>query len=224
MTTVSPPIFTPYNLGPVKPWVSNAGEALGTMFGIKTEYGWRQSDPFPDHPSGHAIDFMTPNMATGDSLKNYAVANHANLGIKYIIWNRTYYSDTNGWAGSPYTATSNPHTDHVHITFLDQPGSWTRTLQPLPSDTTTATTTAAIGTADDTCAWQLSYPKIDVPLVHIGGDVCVITKRKGRFWIGAVLILGGASLIVVGAVLLSVYGLGKTGAASVLPSTVRQLI
>jgi hypothetical protein len=224
--TLTAPVTEKYNLGPVKPWVSNAAYLIGPQFGISTIYGWRQSDPFPDHPSGHALDFMTPNMTAGENLKNYAVANHVNLGIKYIIWNRTYYSDTNSWAGSPYTATTNPHTDHVHITFLDSAGPWTSTAGFNPATAaTTASATTTVAATDDTCAWGLSYPKIDVPLVHIGGDTCIITKRKARFAMGAVLMFSGSGLIVVGAILLIVYGLGKTkvGTAA-LPSVVRKFI
>ena len=105
-----------YDLGPVKPNTERAVYEIGPMFGITTVYGWRASDPFPDHPSGHAADFMTSG-ATGDALAAYAIANASRLGVKYIIWNRkTWNSTRRTWV--PYTSTDNPHTDHVHITFF----------------------------------------------------------------------------------------------------------
>lgn len=109
--------MTTYSLGPVKPWVQKAADELGNLFGIKTIGGWRKTDPFPDHPSGHAIDLMT---TTGTALAEYARANAKRLGIKYIVWNRQVWSQARaaeGWR--PYTGTTNPHTDHVHITFDD---------------------------------------------------------------------------------------------------------
>ncbi len=111
--------------GKTKPWVSQAAHALAQMFGLKTVGGWRASDPFPDHPSGLALDLMIndiPNgSATGQRMADYAAANASALGVKYIIWNRRSWNPQRGtWA--PYTG-SNPHTDHVHITFNSTPGT-----------------------------------------------------------------------------------------------------
>lgn len=105
-----------YDLGPVKPHVESAAYEIGPMFGISSIGGWRASDPFPDHPSGLALDFMTSDRATGDALSAYVIANARRLRVKYIIWNHRTWNVTRGtWA--PYTSTSNPHTDHVHVTF-----------------------------------------------------------------------------------------------------------
>lgn len=204
-----------YNLGPVKPWVQNAAYILGPMFGIKTIYGWRKTDPFPDHPSGHALDFMTPNKAAGDKLAAYAVQNYKALGIKYIIWYRRYWTPDGGWV--PYTqAGEPPHTDHVHITFLDTPG--TATAGPTPKGLTdvgsTATLTAS-STVDDTCAWSFSFP--------VAGATCLMTKTQLRQFTGVGLMVGGVVLGVVGLVLLVAYGLGKTDAAKAIPAVARFL-
>jgi hypothetical protein len=109
--------MTDYKLGPVKAWVASAANELGNLFGIKVIGGWRNYDAngYPDHPTGHAIDLMT---TTGDALAEYAREHAKRLGIKYIVWNRRVWSQAKadqGWR--PYTGTSNPHTDHVHITF-----------------------------------------------------------------------------------------------------------
>lgn len=117
-----------YNLPNVKPHVVAAANELGTKFGIKTIGGWRKSDPYPDHPSGLALDLMTNNLGSpavshprGTELANYLIANAKRLGVKYIIWNRRSWNTSRGtWAN--YTG-SNPHTDHVHVTFNASPGT-----------------------------------------------------------------------------------------------------
>lgn len=112
-------------LGPVKPHVASAANMLAGKFGIKTMYGWRPVDQFPDHPSGLAVDFMVSNLsggkAVGDALAAYVVQNAKALGVKYVIWYRQVWNANDGW--HPYTSTSNPHTDHVHVTWYATPGS-----------------------------------------------------------------------------------------------------
>lgn len=107
-------------LGPVKPWVFDSANMLAAKFFIKTMYGWRPVDPFPDHPSGLAVDFMISNLpngkATGDALAAFVQKNAAALNIRYLIWYRQEWSVKNPtWR--PYTSSTNPHTDHVHVTW-----------------------------------------------------------------------------------------------------------
>lgn len=218
-----------YNLGPVKSWVYNAGYLLGNMFGIGTEYGWRQSDPFPDHPSGHAIDFMISDLDQGERLKDYAVANHTNLGIKYIIFNHRWYGPQNNWQGAPYTATTNPHTDHVHITFLDSPGAWTSTFGFQPTTGGATTTADATLTAADTCFIPIPWPSANASVGGLnlslgGGSGCFMSKSQARFIMGGMFIAGGAFVILVGAAFLTAYGLKKTGALKIVPGMVRNLV
>lgn len=112
-------------LGPVKPHVATAANMLAGRFGIKTMYGWRPVDQFPDHPSGLAVDFMISNLSNGksvgDALSAYVVQNYKALGVKYVIWYRQVWNPTQGW--HKYTSTSNPHTDHVHVTWNATPGT-----------------------------------------------------------------------------------------------------
>lgn len=211
-----------YNLGPVKPWVEAAANILGPMFGIKTIGGWRKYDPFPDHPSGHALDFMTPDKATGDRLVDYATQNSQQLGIKYIIWYRQYWEPGKGWV--PYTSTSNPHTDHVHITFLDHPGNGTPAAGP--SGGSGGTPTTPISIVDDTCAWNVDIPSV----AGIGGGpMCIFHKTTVRQMVGGSLVVGGAIVALIGVALLVAYGLTntKTGSAalSLIPygSSVKKL-
>lgn len=120
--------MTDYPLPHVKPWVVAAADEIGTKFGVKTIGGWRAQDPFPDHPSGLAVDFMINDLpnghAVGDEISQYLIDNAKRLGLKYEIWNRRSWNPTRGtWA--KYTSTDNPHTDHVHATFLpDAPAGY----------------------------------------------------------------------------------------------------
>lgn len=112
----------PYSLGNVKPWVKAAAESLGPMFGISSIGGWRAhgSVPGSDHPKGLALDMMTRSKTTGDKLADFAVRNYKALGIKYVIWYRHIWTPSKGW--HPYSGPS-PHTDHVHLSFNEKPGT-----------------------------------------------------------------------------------------------------
>lgn len=124
-----------YALGPVKAHVKAAANEIGPKFGVTTIYGFRQGGGeygISDHPLGLALDFMVyRNKARGDGIANYAFTNQGRLRVHYIIWYRKIYNvkrASEGWRD--YHGTSNPHTDHVHISFLkegdsggsDQPG------------------------------------------------------------------------------------------------------
>jgi hypothetical protein len=109
-----------YPLGAVKAWVQSAGDYLGTLFGIRTEIGVSDGGGFPDHPDGYAVDFMVDNHGQGQALADYVTAHAGELDVKYEIWDHRSWNPTRGtWA--PYTDTSNPHTDHVHVTFNSTP-------------------------------------------------------------------------------------------------------
>lgn len=110
-----------YNLGKVQPQTAALANTLGPKFGIKTVGGYRASDPFPDHPSGLAADFMTNDKATGDRLATYAQEHAEDLGIDYIIWyQRTWSLDraNEGWRDmASRGGRTADHKDHVHITL-----------------------------------------------------------------------------------------------------------
>jgi hypothetical protein len=183
------------------------------MFNVKTIGGVR-NDPLPDHPSGHALDFMISSTAQGDAIAQFVTQHHAELGVKYVIWNRRYWDPQQGWG--PYTSPPqlayNPHTDHVHVTFLDQPGPWTSGS----GYSLTSTGTPDAG-SDPTCAWHTSFPLAS-------GDVCWLTKKQVRQLVGGNLMVAGAIIGLVGVVLLMVYGLKQTGAARILPAPIRRRV
>jgi hypothetical protein len=88
--------------------------------------GWRPSDPYPDHPSGRAVDIMVPNggqgngKEVGQEIADYFQEHAKEFGVDYILWRQQSWSADSGskqWKamedrGDP---TSN-HVDHVHIT------------------------------------------------------------------------------------------------------------
>jgi murein DD-endopeptidase MepM/ murein hydrolase activator NlpD len=92
-------------------------------------YGVR-SDPYPDHPSGRAVDIMIssafPNyrsaeaVAYGNQIATWVRAHQKQLGVQYIIWRQHIWNverASEGWRlmadrGNP---TAN-HMDHVHVT------------------------------------------------------------------------------------------------------------
>jgi hypothetical protein len=106
-----------YALGAVKPWVRAAAEEIGPKFGVTTIFGWAPGRY--DHPKGLALDFMVyRNKARGDAIASYTHANASRLAVTYIIWYRKVWStDRAGEGWRPYSGTSNPHTDHVHVSF-----------------------------------------------------------------------------------------------------------
>lgn len=110
-----------YNLGKVQPQTAALANTLGPMFGIKTVGGYRPTDPFPDHPSGLAADFMTTDKAVGDKLAAYAQEHADELGIDYIIWyQRTWSAEraNEGWRDMASRGSiTQDHKDHIHVTL-----------------------------------------------------------------------------------------------------------
>lgn len=114
-----------YLLGAVKSHVKMVADTLGPKYNIKTIYGVGPgSIAGSDHPKGLALDFMVPNKATGDSISADLIANAGPYAVKYIVWWHNSWNPERGtWA--KYTSTTNPHTDHVHVSFKDKAGSGT---------------------------------------------------------------------------------------------------
>lgn len=122
---------------------------------IKMVGGWRPSDPFPDHPSGRAVDIMMPNdgkggdKALGDEIAKYFQQNAKEFGVDYILWRQKSWTagdPIDGWKnmadrGSP---TAN-HVDHIHITVKGNKSTIVKELlaggagtQASPASSTTA--------------------------------------------------------------------------------------
>jgi SLT domain-containing protein len=108
--------------GGVKPHVAEAGfaveRALGKMPGGIGGVGNRSGPS--DHPSGHALDFMTlSNMALGDRVAGFLTQGWGPMSVKYLIWKQRIAERPNAWQGMENrgSVTAN-HFDHVHASFL----------------------------------------------------------------------------------------------------------
>jgi hypothetical protein len=113
-----------YALPNVDARVRAIANQVGNMFGVTNIGGYRPVDPYPDHPSGFALDYMVyGDKAKGDAIAQYHIDNAGQLGVDYLIWYRRDWSPSAGWTG--YSG-SNPHTDHVHVLYLRGDGSSVR--------------------------------------------------------------------------------------------------
>lgn len=92
---------------------------------VETIGGWRASDPYPDHPSGRAVDIMIPNYDTGDGkklgddIRDYLFGNREEFNIEYMIWRQEYIPSE----GQPNImedrgSDTQNHFDHVHVTTV----------------------------------------------------------------------------------------------------------
>jgi hypothetical protein len=92
--------------------------------------GWFRPARYCTRPSDHcpgpdgrvrAIDFsnirIDPDWAVQQIIKHPRVTN-------YVIWNRLIWSNWRNFAPATYTGTSNPHTDHVHVSILHTEHAW----------------------------------------------------------------------------------------------------
>lgn len=104
-----------YGLKGVTVNTGKAADYFGSKYGIGNIGGRGPgSVPGSDHPYGRALDFMTSNRAKGTALANDLLKNAKRWNVKYIIWNHYIWNPSQGW--HKYNG-SNPHTDHVHVSF-----------------------------------------------------------------------------------------------------------
>lgn len=97
------------------PHVRGARQEIINRFGITNIGGHATSGHIKgsDHYTGHALDVMGGKQNVAD----WAVQNAAALGVKYVIYNGRIFDVRNGKGWTKYTG-SNPHTGHVHISFM----------------------------------------------------------------------------------------------------------
>lgn len=76
------------------------------------------SSTLSDHAKGEALDVMVGegNVTAGDRVASWLVANAASLRVDYLQWNWNAWNASEGWHRN---RTDNPHTDHVHVSFLE---------------------------------------------------------------------------------------------------------
>jgi hypothetical protein len=103
-------------------WVERAAHHIAEQTGFDGPMlgtAGRAGNASSDHPSGHAIDFMTRD---GDRLADWVLDHRDELGVTYVIW-RQRYNDGSGWDEMADRGgdTAN-HRDHVHVSFgRDEP-------------------------------------------------------------------------------------------------------
>lgn len=96
---------------------------------ITTIGGWRPSSKIAtsDHPHGRGLDVMISHyrdpdqIALGDAIADYLIANHQTFKIKYLIWRQASWSPQRPYwrpMANRGSDTDN-HYDHVHISVLD---------------------------------------------------------------------------------------------------------
>jgi hypothetical protein len=103
--------------GKESPNTAQWGQYAASKWGV-TVGGWRAhgSVPNSDHPKGLADDIMIgSNTSLGYSIADDFISNAGARGVKYVIYNHQIWDPQRGW--HPYHG-PNPHTDHVHVSFL----------------------------------------------------------------------------------------------------------
>lgn len=90
---------------------------IGERFGITNIGGYRGADGYNEHSTGRALDVMTgKDMATGDAVKDFAIANAKAIDLKWAIWRqRTWYPDGSSKKMEDRGSPTQNHMDHVHI-------------------------------------------------------------------------------------------------------------
>lgn len=99
--------------------VAAAGHKIANKFGITDVGGYSNRNiagthNLSDHALGEALDFMGGKQ----NLADYAVKNAAELNVHYVIYNHRIWNvdrADEGWR--PYDG-EDPHTSHVHVSFL----------------------------------------------------------------------------------------------------------
>jgi hypothetical protein len=107
------------------------GRELMTRFGqIKSIGGYAcrrntaNSANISVHGTGKALDIFIPmkggsaNSALGDPVANWLVVHSVEIGVQYIIWNRTQWR-ANGTNTARYTGPV-PHIDHIHAEITEK--------------------------------------------------------------------------------------------------------
>lgn len=117
-------------------WAAFMRTYIRGKFGIPDIGGYRPVDPFPDHPSGRALDIMVyANRSKGDSVASWLMANSAPTNLDYLIWKQRSWNPSRGtWKGmSDRGGITANHYDHVHALFRPgggNPAGFGGTLTP----------------------------------------------------------------------------------------------
>lgn len=168
--------------GGVKPWVARAGHEMKERFNIGVVGGVGSRSGASDHPSGHALDFMT---YSGKPLADFARSNAGRLGVTYVIWAQHIWSvarNGEGWRKMENrgSVTAN-HFDHVHVSFIK--------TEPNPGAAPTGGGGAPTGRTDDSG----DPKKTDNPDVSTSGSTDTSEDYNGTSGFGTASSPGGIS-------------------------------
>lgn len=191
----------------LKPHVLRSGEIIAAQFLVPRVLGvgLRTDVANSDHPRGLALDFMCP-IETQNRIRIYLVtpSNWKLHNVKYVInqnkiWNRP---EQGGYVGEKYTG-PNPHTDHVHVSYLDT-GALPDGTGTDPFDTAPELTGAV-----DSAAETLGMVKqIYEALKKIGEVFAFLSDQKN--WKRIAWFMIGLVASIIGLLKLDVPGASKT--------------
>lgn len=123
--------FGEYRLQPAAVAVGRCAARLWPQ--LQVIGGWRPSDPYPDHPSGRAVDIMMPagcsaeagNVALGNAIATFFMEHADRFHVQYMIWQqRTWTAGSAEVPPQQWRTMSNRgdctsnHMDHVHVTVV----------------------------------------------------------------------------------------------------------
>lgn len=127
------------DLGRCRPQTRQVAEEFVKRFPILQTWAFNP-ESHGEHGEGRALDLMVfvtddqeigeKGRLLGDRIFDAMWRGRVRLGVEYIIWNRHIISTQAAFQPGvlrPYTG-DNPHTDHVHTTFVEKPP----TYQPEP--------------------------------------------------------------------------------------------
>jgi len=112
----------------LQPQTADLQEQIAKAFpAIKDIGGFRANDPYPDHPSGKALDVMIPPEMVGTTQGNLlgtAIAKYAlQNGAQYVMWQQKRFNADGSSSGMENRGSpTQNHMDHVHILTRDKGG------------------------------------------------------------------------------------------------------
>lgn len=190
----------PANLPPMK-WPENmltvnavrAGRAIALQFPeVQSIGGYRANDPYPDHPSGRALDVMTyTNKALGDRILNWLFDHNDQFKMQYAIWQQAmWYKKGAPQAMADRGSPTQNHRDHVHAYFAASPRATGKEMYPNTVGAGGGAATAAMQMGDANLPLNISTgapgessalaKTVNVPNVDYGTAAQLATKWEAE--------------------------------------------
>lgn len=129
--------------GSLKPGTREVAEFLKARFVGARSYGGyacrvntANTSQYSVHASGRAIDLFVPlhsgdaDNDLGDPIAHYLIMNAVNLGVEFLVWDRTSWGASR--AAPKHRAYTGPHPHHDHLHIELSPASANRTGRTFP--------------------------------------------------------------------------------------------